>query len=404
MGFPSRDKPPAPVYPPGLGATLPRRAVMSLKIPPNLLVAALVVWVAAIGYFDHTVGFGFHLFPLYLMPVALAAWNARLKPTLFVSLLAGAMIVFKIYLTREQYADALYWYWDAAVKFTLLQMMAYGLWRIRALSLLQQRQSTKRIDELNESLKRQVERLTATNRELEAFSYTISHDLRAPIRHIIGFVDLLNARNLSGLDEKSRHYLQVISDSARKMGDLIDGLLAYTQLGRTGLHLNSVDLFALVQDIERKLEAQTAGRNVQWLVGRLPMVLADPDMLRQVMAVLMENAVKFTRGCEQARIEIGATVTASETTVHVKDNGAGFDMKFVGKLFGVFQRLHANEEFPGTGIGLAMVRRIVSRHGGRVWAEGAVGRGATISFSLPSSPPEGEPVADAPPSAKAQRQ
>jgi len=259
-----------------------------------------------------------------------------------------------------------------------------GTWSFAVIrDITQQKQDAAQIRELNTALKNQVARLTASNRELEAFSYAISHDLRAPLRHIIGFVDLLDARDLSALDQKSRHYLQVITQAARKMGNLIDDLLDFNRVGRTELVPSGVDLDRMAREIVRQLCEGVRGREIEWVLGPLPVVQGDAAMLRQVLEHLLANAVKFTQPRARARIEVGTLDATDETLVFVRDNGVGFDIRYVNKLFGLFQRLHSTEEFEGTGVGLANVQKIIVRHGGRVWAEGAVDRGATIWFSLP---------------------
>jgi len=220
---------------------------------------------------------------------------------------------------------------------------------------------------------------------LEAFSYTVSHDLRAPLRHIDGFADLLQKHIHSALDEKGRRFMKTISESAKQMGCLIDDLLAFSRVGRVELHETVVNLEQLVKDVQRDLLPDVQGRQITWNIGPLPEVRGDPSMLRQVLANLINNAVKYTGHREEARIEIGCDGSDSrETVIFVRDNGAGFDMQYAHKLFGVFQRLHNASEFEGTGIGLANVRRIIQRHGGRTWAEGAVDVGATFYVSLPT--------------------
>jgi light-regulated signal transduction histidine kinase (bacteriophytochrome) len=227
-----------------------------------------------------------------------------------------------------------------------------------------------------------VEELEEKNRELEAFSYSVSHDLRAPLRHIDGFADLLLQHAGSTLDEKGQRYLETISDSAKSMGQLIDDLLIFSRMGRTELQKTIVDLNKLIEDVRRSLEPETAGRDIEWDVAPLPAVHADPAMLRLVLTNLLSNAVKYTRPRTRAHIEIGVIEEDREVALFVRDNGVGFDMEYGQKLFGVFQRLHSSDDFEGTGIGLANVRRIIHRHGGRTWAEGKVGEGATFWVSL----------------------
>lgn len=259
-----------------------------------------------------------------------------------------------------------------------------GTWVFAVIrDITSQRQGEAKILELNLALRNQLEQLGASNRELESFSYSVSHDLRAPLRHIIGFVDLLNAKAANVLDEKSRHYLEVISEAANKMGLLIDDLLAFSRMGRSEMMKGWVDLGLLVREIVNDLESDSKEREIEWDIAPLPIVLGDAAMLRQVLINLVGNAVKFTRSREKARIAVGAIDREQETEIFVRDNGVGFDEAYASKLFGLFQRLHANEEFEGTGVGLAIVQRIVLRHGGRVWAEGEVDGGATFWFSLP---------------------
>jgi len=239
---------------------------------------------------------------------------------------------------------------------------------------------------LNEGLRQRTAQLEVANRELEAFSYSVSHDLRAPLRHIDGFTDLLIRHAGPTLDEKGRRQLDTISQSAKSMGRLIDDLLAFSRMSRTEMKRGPVELDALVTDTRRALEGDAAGRTVRWSVAPLPTVEADRGMLRLVFDNLLSNALKYSRPRPEAVIEVGSQETADEVIVFVRDNGVGFDMKYAHKLFGVFQRLHSDDEFEGTGIGLANVRRIIQRHGGRAWAEGEVGAGATFYVALPRTP------------------
>lgn len=226
--------------------------------------------------------------------------------------------------------------------------------------------------------------LRAANVELEAFTYSVSHDLRAPLRHIDGFADLLSSHANAVLDDKGRRYLKTISDSAKRMGALIDDLLVFSRIGRAEMRQVKVDLNSLADEVIQDLRVETHKRNVVWNRQDLPIVEGDPSLLRQVFVNLLANAVKYTRPRDPAIIDIGTVVSSDEYTIFVRDNGVGFDMTYVGKLFGVFQRLHRADEFEGTGIGLANVQRIILRHGGRTWAEGRSGEGATFYFSLPT--------------------
>lgn len=227
--------------------------------------------------------------------------------------------------------------------------------------------------------------LQAANEELEAFSYSVSHDLRAPLRQVMGFVKLMQQDAGPLLSDKSLRYQNIISESTKRMGDLIDDLLTFSRLGRAELQKNEVDLSRLAQEIVEELHPATKKRRIVFNIHSLPIVWADRALLRLVLVNLVSNAIKFTSHRSEAEIEISASASTNfeETVIYVRDNGAGFDPKYIEKLFGVFQRLHSQQEFEGTGIGLANVQRIVHRHGGRVWAEGLEEKGATFYFTIP---------------------
>jgi len=228
--------------------------------------------------------------------------------------------------------------------------------------------------------------LQSVNKELEAFAYSVSHDLRAPVRHIAGFTQLLQKHSDPVLDDKSRHHISMILDSATRMGNLVDDLLAFSRIGRAEPQKTTIHLDQLVKDAISEIAPDTQDRKIIWRLGTLPICYGDPSLLRLVFNNLVSNAVKFTRAREQAEIEIDSlNHTPGEVVVFVKDNGVGFDMKYKDKLFGVFQRLHSQEAFEGTGIGLATVQRIVQGHGGRVWAEASVNNGATFYVMLPKA-------------------
>jgi PAS domain S-box-containing protein len=238
--------------------------------------------------------------------------------------------------------------------------------------------------ELEQRVRERTALLEAANKELEGFSYSVSHDLRAPLRHLTGFVNLLNQHTSEGLDEKSLHYLEVISDSAVKMGRLIDDILSFSRMGRAEMMTSSINMDTLVKEAMDTVQQDLEGRDIDWMIHSLPEVIGDPAMLKTVMINLITNAVKFTSHKPQAVIEIGyLTDQTDEEIFFIKDNGCGFDVRYQDKLFELFQRLHRAEEFPGTGLGLANCRRIITRHAGRTWAEGAVNQGATFYFSLP---------------------
>ena len=247
---------------------------------------------------------------------------------------------------------------------------------------------TAQLGAANQSLQQRAAEREAAMKELDAFAYSVSHDLRAPLRHISGFASLLQASAGPSLSDQSRHYLAEITGSAIQMGKLIDDLLQFSRMGRTELRQHRLELAGLVAECIQQLKPEINGRNILWQQNPLPAVQADPALLFQVLINLLSNAIKYTRPRDPAMIEIGcASETDHETVIYVRDNGAGFDMRYSDKLFGVFQRLHTDEEFEGTGIGLANVRRIIARHGGRTWAEGKVNEGATFYFSLPSRQP-----------------
>jgi len=243
----------------------------------------------------------------------------------------------------------------------------------------------EKVSELNRQLEGKIDQISDINRELEAFSYSVSHDLRAPLRHVAGFVRKLEHHLAGQLDDKASHYIGVIDSAAQRMALLIDDLLVFSRLGRGPLRLQAVDMQSLVEEARALAESSAEGRRIVWTIGPLPMVIGDANMLRTVWQNLLGNAVKYTGRREVARIEVRVGRSArGDYEFAVADNGAGFDMQYVDKLFGVFQRLHRASDFPGNGIGLANVRRIITRHGGKVWAQAALDQGATFYFSLPA--------------------
>ncbi|BDU17376.1 sensor histidine kinase [Lysobacter auxotrophicus] len=251
-----------------------------------------------------------------------------------------------------------------------------------------QKATNQKIAELNRQLEGKVEQVSEVNRELEAFSYSVSHDLRAPLRHVAGFSDKL-ARHLDeDADEKTRHYLDVIGNSARRMSQLIDDLLVYSRLGRSALRLQAVDMQSVVAETRAMLDAGAEARapRVEWRIAPLPILVADENMMRQLWTNLLGNAVKYSSRREVAIVEVTHRMLDDGShEFSVRDNGAGFDMTYASKLFGVFQRMHKATDFPGTGIGLASVRRVLSRHGGRIWAESTPEVGSTFHFTLPAA-------------------
>jgi hypothetical protein len=251
--------------------------------------------------------------------------------------------------------------------------------------------SVRRLRLENAALEKRVQertaQLEAANQELDAFAYSVSHDLRTPLRHIAGFAGLLEQDEPS-LSENAKRHLATITRSARQMEKLISDLLDFSRTSRAEIRRTEVNLEELVQKAIRDAQLEMAGRNIVWKTNLLPRVQADPALLQQVLSNLILNAIKYSRTRNPAEIETGSMPAGAtgEITIFIRDNGVGFDMKYADKLFGVFQRLHRQDEFEGTGIGLANVRRIITRHGGRTWAEGKVDEGATFYFTLPGAP------------------
>ncbi len=247
----------------------------------------------------------------------------------------------------------------------------------------------------NGHLRRREEVLEATNRELEAFTYAISHDLRAPLRHADGFSKLLQEEYGTALDEVGQGYILRVRQAVQQMERMVHELLNLGRVGRRELRSRVTPLRPLVDMAVAELEGQSRGRPVEWRIGPLPELNCDPDLMESVFANLLANALKFTRGREPAIIEVGTMTQGGRAVIFVRDNGAGFEQEYAGRLFGIFQRLHRPEEFEGTGAGLATVQRIVHKHGGQVWAESKLGQGATFFLSLPQrapTTPESAPI------------
>jgi signal transduction histidine kinase len=335
-----------------------------------------VLWVAiacGIGLVFQHYGFRSGQWGVFGAALALATWYGGLGPSVVAAVLAVA--AFDYFFTEPEYSFAI-------VRGDLAYFLSFAAFALAITWFsLAHRRSEERLHQAYEELAKRAADLEASNKELESFAYTISHDIRAPLRHVVGYSELLQKHASTSLDDKSQRYIRTILEAARRMGYLVDDLLAFSRIGRAQTKMTAVDLDQLVKDVVSEIAQDAKGPEITWKIGPLPTCYGDRSMLRLVVSNLVSNAVKFTRTRTPAEIEIGCVSGKNE--VFVRDNGVGFDMRYVDKLFGVFQRLHLPEHFEGTGIGLATVQRIVHRHGGNVRAEGAVDRGATFSFSLP---------------------
>ena len=337
--------------------------------------------------------------PILIAAIAFTTWYAGAGPSVLAVLLSSASFdyfflepVFSFDIsTRDLPYFCIFLAWAGIVaSFSAVRRRTEGNLR-QTRDNLQDEVEQRRLQEveirkLNLELSKRAVELEATNKELESFAYSVSHDLRAPLRHMVGYSELLQRQASSLLDEKSRRFIRTILDSAKRMGNLIDDLLAFSRIGRAETRTTEVNLEQLIQEVVAEIELDTKGRDILWKIGALPVCHGDRSMLRLVVVNLVSNAAKFTRMRKPAEIEIGCVDrNKEEVEVFVRDNGAGFDMRYVDKLFGVFQRLHLPEQFEGTGIGLATVQRVIHRHGGKVRGEGAVDHGATFYFSLPKA-------------------
>jgi PAS domain S-box-containing protein len=276
---------------------------------------------------------------------------------------------------------------------TATPFLEQGVIYAAARDVTQRKQNEQRIQELNRELGHKLDELAAVNQELEGFSYSVAHDLRAPLRHVNGFSKILLEDHGPEMKQEARRLLERVCDGAQHMGTLIDELLNFSRMGRRDLQRQITGLNSLVEEARAGLRAESDGRSIEWRIGRLPYADCDPALMKQVFSNLLSNAVKYTRPREQAVVEVGQFASQGQTVVFVRDNGVGFDMKYADKLFGVFQRLHRQEDFEGTGVGLALVQKVVHKHGGRIWAEAALDRGATFFFTLGAAEAVPQPAA-----------
>jgi K+-sensing histidine kinase KdpD len=337
--------------------------------------------------------------PVFSVAIACTAWYAGTGPSVLAVLLSSACFDYffteprySFYVTRDElpyYFIFVVWAGIVASFNAVRRRIEDSLRQARddlQAEVEQRRRREDEIRKLNQELGKRAAELEAANKELESFAYSVSHDLRAPLRHMVGYSELLQKQASSLLDEKSRRFIRTILESAKRMGNLIDDLLAFSRIGRLEARKTEVDLKQLVEEVVAEITQDAKGRDIAWKIGALPACYGDRSMLRLVVVNLVSNAVKFTRMRRPAEIEIGCVErNKKDVEVFVRDNGAGFDMQYANKLFGVFQRLHLPEEFEGTGIGLATVWRIIHRHGGKVRGEGAVNQGATFTFTLPKA-------------------
>jgi signal transduction histidine kinase len=347
--------------------------------------------------------------PLFGLAIVVITWYAGAGPSALAVVLSSAC--FNYFFTEPLYTfevsreDLPYFFLFAAWAATIAWFVAVRR-RIESdlrdtrdhlqVEVEQRKRREDEIRKLNHELVKRARDLETSNNELESFAYSVSHDLRAPLRHVVGFSELLQKQASPLLDEKSRRFMQTILESSKRMGNLIDDLLAFSRIGRAETKNTLVSLDQLVKEVVAEIGQDTAGREIVWKIHPLPVSYGDRSMLKLVIGNLLSNAVKFTRMRAQAEIELGCVDGENEVEVFVRDNGAGFDMQYIDKLFGVFQRLHLPEEFEGTGIGLATVRRIIHRHGGEVRAQGGVDQGATFYFSLPKAQDTAERTANTP--------
>jgi K+-sensing histidine kinase KdpD len=380
------------------------RAGPAIRYPFSVVCVAVALGAAlAFQYY----GFRGMDLPLFDLAIVVITWYAGVGPSVLAVVLCS--VCFNYFFTEPLFTfevsgeDLPYFLfftvWAAIIAWfvAVRRRIESDLLKARDHLQVEVEQRKRREDEirkLNKELVKRARDLETSNNELESFAYSVSHDLRAPLRHVVGYSELLQRQASSLLDEKSRRFMQTILESAKRMGNLIDDLLAFSRIGRAETKNTLVSLDQLVKEVVAEIGQDTTGRDIVWKIHPLPGCYGDRSMLKLVIFNLLSNAAKFTRIRAQAEIEIGCIDAEHEVEVFVKDNGAGFDMQYVDKLFGVFQRLHLPEEFEGTGIGLATVRRIIHRHGGEVRAEGGADQGATFYFSLPNAQDAAERTAN----------
>jgi signal transduction histidine kinase len=354
---------------------LPR--LLSAIQPYGLAVLAVSLALGA-ALFLQQLHFRVAAVPLFLFAVAIAAWYGGAGA-------GGLCLLLSCLLFAYFFVEPIYSIYIAPSEFPYFIIFASFAAMITWFSAIR-RKVERDLRKARDDLEKHSAELASSNKELEAFAYSVSHDLRAPLRHMAGFSELLQKNSAAVLDDKSKRYIGVILESAKKMGTLIDDLLGFSRIGRAETNKTALSLTQLVEEALAEVRRDIVNRDIVWKVHRLPAAYGDRAMLRLALINLIANAVKFTRTRTPAEIEIGYMAgTDNQLVIFVRDNGVGFDMKYVSKLFGVFQRLHPTEAFEGTGIGLATVQRVAHRHGGSAWGEGSVGKGATFYLSIAKS-------------------
>jgi signal transduction histidine kinase len=338
-----------------------------------LIISGLVLTIL-IGFLDYLTGPDLAFIIFYLFPIALVTWFAGRWPGIFISVASAVTWIVSDIMVKASYTHFLIPYWNMVAEFSVFFLV------VHIFSIL--KETLEREKKLNTILGQTIQKITDLNKELETFNYSVSHDLRTPLIVIKGFANRLMKKHSGNLDENGREALKIIQESVQRMSQLIDDLLAFSRSERQQMKPEVVDMKKLAENVVQELKALTS-KKTSISVKDLPPVYGDSRMLHQVFYNLISNAMKFTKHKETSIIEIGCNQEQDEYIYFITDNGAGFDMQYADKLFGVFQRLHKDEEFEGTGIGLSIVQRIINRHGGKIWAEGKLNEGATFYFSLP---------------------
>jgi light-regulated signal transduction histidine kinase (bacteriophytochrome) len=331
----------------------------------GLIIVAIVI---VVGFFDWLTGYELDFLLFYFLPITLGAWFLGLGASLTLAFVCAIVWAGADVLSGHEYPSYLYVVWNSLIRFVSFIAIGWSVYKIRNL-----------LDRVRE---RTVE-LEFANRELEAFSYSVSHDLKGPLRAIEGFCRMLVTKHSAKLDTEGIRLLNVVCTNSKRMDHLINDLLAFSRLGQQQISKSVIDLSVLAKQVFQQFLDQAPERDLQLIVNDLPPALADPNLLSQVMVNLLANAVKYTRPKKTAVIEVGGHTEGSEIVYYIKDNGIGFDKHYAHKIFETFERLHSADEYEGTGIGLSIVKRIIERHGGRVWAESELGRGSTFYFSIP---------------------